>query len=135
MASYFLDTNTCVYALKGSFAGIERRLRGLSPDDVKIPSIVTAELLLGAEKSEQRKRTLEAIRAFLVPYESVPFCALAAEQYARIRAELERRGQPVGPNDLIVAATVLAHHGVLVSHNTREFRRVKGLRLEDWATR
>jgi len=133
--SYFLDTNTCIYALKGSFDEIERRLRRLSPSIVKIPSIVQAELLLGGEKSNQRRKTLKAIRAFLFPYETVPFCERAAEHYARIRAELERKGQPVGPNDLIVAATVMVHRGILVTHNTGEFRRVKGLLLEDWAIR
>jgi len=100
--------------------------------DVKVPSIVKAELLLGASKSAQPKRTRAVVDAFLFPFEVVPFCGLAAEHYAAVRASLEERGEPIGPNDLVVAATVLAHAGVLVTHNLAEFKRVKRMRTVDW---
>jgi tRNA(fMet)-specific endonuclease VapC len=70
----------------------------------------------------------------LEPFEIVPFDTLCAEWYADIRENLERRGQVIGPNDLLIAATTLAHHGTLVTHNTREFRRIARLTLEDWTS-
>lgn len=130
--SYFLDTNTCIYALNGKFPAVGQRMARTSPDQIKVPSMVKAELLLGAEKSDRKQRTLEVLAAFMSPLEVVPFCTLAAEQYARIRANLESTGQSIGPNDLIIAATVLAQGGTLVTHNIREFSRVEGLRVEDW---
>jgi len=129
---FFLDTNICIYALKGQHPAIGRRMRTMSPASIKIPSIVKGELLFGARKSDRPARTLEILDRFLSPFEVVPFGDAAAESYSCIRSDLERRGKPVGPNDLIVAATVLANHGTLVTHNLREFRRVKGLSVEDW---
>jgi tRNA(fMet)-specific endonuclease VapC len=129
---YHLDTNTCVYALKGTFPAIQSRMRELDPGRIRVPSMVRGELLLAAEKSQAREKTLRQIERFLRPLAVVPFDEAAATHYARVRAELERRGEVIGPNDLVIAATVLAHGGVLVTHNVREFRRVDGLALEDW---
>jgi len=130
--AFFLDTNICIYALKGQHPAIGRRMQGVSPASIKIPSIVKGELLFGARKSGKPDRTLEIIEKFLFPFEVVPFGDQAAESYSRIRFELERRGKPVGPNDLIVAATVMADRATLVTHNLREFRRIKDLPVEDW---
>jgi tRNA(fMet)-specific endonuclease VapC len=105
----------------------------LSPADVKVATIVEAELLYGAAKSSEPKRTRSIVEAFLHPFERVPFGKEAAEHYAAIRAALEKRGKPIGPNDLILAATVLAGGGTLVTHDIREFRRVPRLSIEDWA--
>jgi tRNA(fMet)-specific endonuclease VapC len=131
--AYFLDTNTCIDALKGTRPGIQERMRARAPREIKIPAIVKAELLLGGVKSARRKDVLAVLGAFLFPYEVVAFADEAAQHYARIRAELERKGTPIGPNDLILAATVLAEAGVLVTRNTRELRRVPGLSIEDWS--
>ena len=130
--AYFLDTNICIYALKGRYPAIGRRMQRLSPAAIKIPSIVKGELLFGAHKSSQSEQTLEVLGRFLFPFEVIPFGDVAAESYARIRADLERRGKPVGPNDLIVAATVMAGGGTLITHNVREFRRIEDLPVEDW---
>jgi len=130
--AFFLDANICIYALKGRHPAIGRRMQQMSPASIKIPSIVKGELLLGARKSDQPERTLEIVGRFLFPFEVVPFGDAAAESYSRIRFDLERRGKPVGPNDLIVAATAMADRGTLVTHNLREFRRIKDLLVEDW---
>lgn len=130
--AFFLDTNICIYALKGRYAAIGPRMQALSPAKIKIPSIVKAELLFGARKSERPSETAEVVSAFLFPFEIVPFGDDAAACYADIRSELERGGKPVGPNDLIVAATVLASRGTLVTHNLKEFGRIESLPLEDW---
>ena len=133
--AYFLDTNTCIYALKGTHPSIEEKLKGLSPMHVRIASIVKAELLFGAKKSRQSRHATEIVEAFLFPFEVIPFCDKSSVCYAQVRSDLEKKGTPIGPNDLILAATVLAHGGTLVTHNTKEFRRVKGLKSEDWARR
>lgn len=131
---YFLDANICIYALKGAFPGIADHIRRRSPAEVKIAAIVRAELQFGARKSQAPARTREILERFLAPYEVVPFDADATDVYADLRFDLERKGTPIGPNDLILAATALANNGCLVTHNDQEFRRVKGLRLEDWTT-
>lgn len=132
--NYFLDTNVCIFSVKGRFPSIKERLKALAPENVKIASIVRAELLLGAKKSNNPQKAIETITRFLLPFEVIPFCAKATDLYADIRFALESKGTPVGPNDLIIASTVMAHNAILVTHNTREFQRIKGLRFEDWTT-
>lgn len=132
--TYFLDTNICVYALKGKGDRIARRMSALSPSQLAVASMVEAELLLGAAKSDQPDRTLQVVRRFLAVLKVVPFDSDAAAHYARVRAHLERRGRPIGANDYVIAATVLAAGGTLVSANVKEFERVPGLALENWAT-
>ena len=132
MTDFFLDTDTCVFALRGRHPRIEERLRSLRPALVKIPAVVRAELLLAGEKSNRREETLATMRAFLEPYRTVAFGVRAADTYAHVRAALERRGTPIGPNDLLIASIVLARGGTLVTHNVREFQRVENLRVEDW---
>jgi len=129
---YCLDTNIIIYCLKGMHPAIVARLQTHRPDEILIPEIVRAELLFGAAKSQQKARTLAVIHAFLHPFECLPFAGDAVEHYADIRAYLETRGQSIGPNDLIIAATARASGASLVTHNTAEFERVAGLNIEDW---
>ena len=129
---YFLDANTCIYYLKGKFPNIRTRILALSPDEIKIPSVVKAELLLGAYKSNHREGNLEKIEAFLQPFEIMSFDDLVCYVYAEIRARAESSGKIVGPNDLIIAATTKFHNGTLVTNNIREFSMIEGLGLENW---
>jgi tRNA(fMet)-specific endonuclease VapC len=129
---YFLDTNTCIYFLKGTYKSILEEFKKRKPEEIKISSIVKAELLLGVEKSKQKDKNLKVYTKFLEPFEIVSFDDQAAVSYAKIRATLEKKGKIIGPNDLVIAATVMANKGVLVSHNTKEFKQVSGLILEDW---
>lgn len=131
--SYFLDTNMCIYFLKGTYPQILSKMLSFHPSKIKIPAVVKAELIYGAEKSAKRDENIEKVSAFLLPFEIVPFNGDAAVIYGEIRAELERAGTPIGPNDLLIAASVLAENGVLVTNNMKEYRRVPGLRLENWA--
>jgi tRNA(fMet)-specific endonuclease VapC len=114
------------------FPAIKARMQSFSPDRIKIPAIVKAELLLGAQQSQSMRRVYETVEALLGPYEVIPFCTRCAEIYPRIRSELEREGQPTGPNDLIIASTVFTNHGTLVTHNTREYGRIPNLKIQDW---
>ena len=131
--SYYLDTNTCIYFLKGTHPSVRQKLGACKPSDVRVPAIVMAELLFGAEKSQRVKQNTEKVLAFLFPYEIVPFDAAAAQAYAKIRHGLQKAGQPIGANDMIIAATAQANGGVLVTNNVAEFRRVKKLKVENWA--
>jgi tRNA(fMet)-specific endonuclease VapC len=128
----FLDTNICVYYLKGISARLRVRLLEHSPADIKIPAIVKAELLLGALKSIRPDDNLVKVLRFLEPFEIVAFDDGATQAYAETRARLEVAGTPIGPNDLIIAAIVLNHDGILITNNQKEFRRVPGLKTENW---
>ena len=99
---------------------------------IKIPAMVKAELIFGAEKSNAKKKALHAVRHFLEPFEIIAFDQDCCELYAKTRSTLEKKGLMIGPDDLIIASTVLSHQGCLVTHNTKEFSRVKGLIMKDW---
>ncbi|MFW6138078.1 MAG: type II toxin-antitoxin system tRNA(fMet)-specific endonuclease VapC [Spirochaetota bacterium] len=129
---YFLDTNICIYYLKGLCSKIKNVLLEKHPDEIKIAAIVKAELLYGAEKSENKKDNILKVNEFLFPFEIVPFNDKETHHYSKIRTELERKGTSIGPNDLLIASIVLNNDGILVTNNENEFRRIKGLKIENW---
>jgi tRNA(fMet)-specific endonuclease VapC len=131
--NYCLDTNTCIYYLNNSILNLCKRLDEIPFRDIKIPSVVVAELLYGAEKSARREYNFKIINAFLSLYKIADFDEKAASFYATIRTELERSGQRIGGNDLMIAATTLSFDATLVTHNVSEFSRINELKLEDWA--
>lgn len=129
-----LDTNIVVMALRrGSAARVLERFRAVEPGVIVIPEMVRAELLHGCLRSDQPRENLGAVEGILAPFRRLPFGSDAAEHYAEIRIELERRGELIGPNDLVIAATVRAAGAILVTNNLREFQRVSGLQCEDWS--
>ncbi|MES1240340.1 MAG: type II toxin-antitoxin system VapC family toxin [Acidobacteriota bacterium] len=130
--TYLLDTNTCIRYLNGTSETIRSRLEACNPEEVVLCSIVKAELVYGALKSGNPDKNLERLRNFTDRFASLPFDDGAAEVYGRVRARLERRGTPIGPNDLLIAAISLAHRMTLVTHNVDEFSRVEDLHYEDW---
>ena len=130
--SFFLDTNICIYILKGKFPAIKEVLSRLSPHEIKVPSMVLAELRHGAIRCSTPDPAQRASEKLVQPFEIVPFGPECAEFFAQTRESLERKGEIIGPYDLIIAATVLSHKGTLVTHNTREFQRIKGLSIVDW---
>ncbi len=129
---YYLDTNICIYFLNGSSEKLRDRLLSESPRNICIPSIVKAELLYGAEKSQRRIENLERVHQFLFPLQIAGFNDEAAVTYGTMRASLEKSGTVIGPNDLVIAAVVKTADGVLVTNNTVEFSRVVNLKLENW---
>ena len=130
--SYFLDTNICIYFLKGTYPGLLSKIMSFQPADIKIPAIVKAELLYAVEKSSKRDENLNKVSAFLMPFEIAAFGDLAAVHYGQIQVSLKKSGTPIGPNDLLTAATVIAEKGILVTNNIKEFSRIPGLSLENW---
>lgn len=132
MEKFILDTNICIFLLKGRYEGIKLRMQRYTPAQFAIPSIVRSELLVGGMRSHNARKALEIIEAFLAPLEVIPFCSHTAAKHAEIRYALEKAGKLIGPHDLIIAATALYAGCILVTHNTNEFSRVPDLRLQDW---
>jgi tRNA(fMet)-specific endonuclease VapC len=132
---YLLDTNVCIRYLNGQSDDLRHRLESKLPEEIALCSVVKAELLYGVVKSAKPEKNLERLSYFLMGFQSLPFDDNSVQVYAEVRAELERAGKPIGPNDLLIASIALANQLILVTHNTREFSRIKGLSLEDWQAR
>ena len=129
---YMLDTNICIYAIKHKPPEVIKNFLSHDPDDLCISSITYAELMHGVEKSMAMEKNRVAITMFLSPISILDFDAYAAEEYGRIRADLERKGTPIGPMDMLIAAHAKSEDLILVTNNTREFERVNDLTVEDW---
>jgi tRNA(fMet)-specific endonuclease VapC len=132
---YLLDTNACIRILNGSSPSLAERLRFVPRSQLRLSAVVKAELLYGARRSSRIAENLRLLERFFDTIASLPFDDGCAEEYGLLREELDRAGTPIGPNDLLIAATARAHHAILVTHNVREFSRVADLRLEDWESR
>jgi tRNA(fMet)-specific endonuclease VapC len=130
---FLLDTDTCIYALKQD-RGVLQKLMSRSREDIAISVMTEAELRTGAAKSSSPQKTLRRVENFLAPLTIVEFTSDDAIAYAQVRARLERAGTPIGPLDTIIASQAVARGLTLVSNNEREFRRVSGLRVENWAS-
>ncbi len=129
---FMLDTNICVYLIKQSRARVVDRLRDAGADAVSISAIVLGELEVGVAKSARREQAADALAALLAPLRVVPFEDAAAEAYGSVRADLERRGTPIGSLDMLIAGHALSLGRTLVTNNEREFSRVTGLKIENW---
>ena len=129
---YLLDTNACIIFLNGRSEKLEQHFLNCQPEQLRLCSIVKAELFFGAMKSQISAKSLAKIEDFFTRIESVSFDDNAAEFYGKIRADLSAKGTPIGNNDLMIAAIALSHGFTLITHNTREFNRVENLLIEDW---
>ena len=118
--------------MNGKYSSVREKFLSISPKNIKISAIVKGELLLGAYKSQAREQTTSKVEKFLKPFDVIDFTDKMSYDYAEIRGDLEKSGQTIGANDLLIAATALSENAILVTHNIGEFSRVKGLKLEDW---
>jgi tRNA(fMet)-specific endonuclease VapC len=131
MLQYMLDTNICIYVMKNYPAKLRERFNNLA-EQLCISAITLGELHFGAEKSARPPENLQAVEEFTARLEILPFSPKAAVHYGQVRAELERAGKPVGSLDMLIAAHARAEGLVIITNNTREFRRIPGLRVENW---
>ena len=129
---YLLDTNVCIKILKGNSENISGKISLVENEDVVIPSIVRFELFYGAYKSRKKDETLLKLREFLSCFADTAFDGTVSDLCGKIRADLETAGTPIGPYDLQIGAIALANNFILVTNNTREFSRIKNLKIEDW---
>jgi len=126
-----LDTDTCIAIIKKHSAAL-KKLRGKPIGQVGISSITLGELALGAAKSNRAREAYDALEEFLMALEIASFDDAAAMRYGSVRASLEQRGRPIGPLDTLIGSHAYLLDVILVTHNTKEFSRIDGLRLEDW---
>jgi len=132
MIQYLLDTNACIDVIRNRSPRVLSRLRQCVPGSVGISSITLAELFYGVARSSDPERNLLALTQFCAPIDVVPFDDSAATTSGPVRRELERSGCPAGPLDTLIAAHSLSLGTTLVTDNEREFRHVKGLKVENW---
>lgn len=129
---WMLDTNICIALIKRQPLQLLRELNSHAVGDVGISTITLAELEFGVAKSVQQEKNKAALEEFVMPLEVALFDDAAAQHYGRVRGLLEQRGTPIGSLDTLIAGHALSLNVTLVTNNTKEFRRVTGLKLEDW---
>jgi tRNA(fMet)-specific endonuclease VapC len=129
---YLLDTNICVGLIRQRPKGLIKQLTSYKPGDIGISTITIAELIHGAQKSSQVEQNMTALDQFLLPLEIADFDQSAAFVYGYIRNYLESKGTLIGSMDMLIAAHALSLNVALVTNNTREFKRVPNLKIEDW---
>ena len=133
MAVYMLDTDISSYIMKRTYSAVLQRLVNVAVSDVCISAIVRSELMYGVEVSPHREKDQAALDEFLRYVDVQDYPCEAALDYALIRADLKRRGAMIGANDLLIAAHARCLGLTLATNNTREFGRVQGLKIENWA--
>ena len=133
MIKYMLDTNICIFAIKSSSVSLIEKIRSLSPQELCISSITLCELSYGVARSKYKEKNEEALEKMVSSLEVLPFDPRYATSYGTTRAFLEAKGTPIGPLDTLIAAHALAIRAILITNNTREFKRVPGLKIEDWS--
>lgn len=126
------DTNVWIRFLNPGENLVKDRFLSDDPSTIWLCAVVKAELFFGAMKSSRIRENLALLDELFADFESLSFDDTAARKYGEIRSDLARKGTPIGPNDLMIAAIASVHEAVLVTHNTREFTRVTGLKVEDW---
>lgn len=130
---YLLDTNICIYINKRNPPAVLRHFERVALTDLAISIVTYMELVFGAKKSQQQARSLAVVERLRSNIVVLPLDVEVANHFAEIKAVLERKGTPMGPFDLLIAAHARSLDLTLVTNNTREFSRVPGLRVENWA--
>ena len=128
---YVLDTNTLIYFFKG-VGKVKNRLLSIPPSEIVLPAIVLFEMELGIAKSSSPRKRISQLEEFTSLVNIIPFGPAEAKTAVQIRAKLEKKGIPIGPYDVLIAACAKTNNLILVTHNLKEFKRIEGLRLEDW---
>ena len=129
---YLLDTNICIYVIKNSPKQVVERIKTLKPHQIKLSAISMAEMEYGVSKSLYRDKNRQALINFASAFDIIAFNDSDAEVYGLIRAELEKKGQIIGPYDMQIAAQAITRDLILVTNNTAEFARIPNIKLENW---
>ncbi|MCI5223621.1 MAG: type II toxin-antitoxin system VapC family toxin [Candidatus Electrothrix sp. AR4] len=131
--NFLLDTDICIYLINKRPPSVISRFKQYRPGDIGISVITVSELEYGIAKSVRQKENQQRLDAFLAPFDLLSYTAEAVRTYGTIRADLEKRGKVIGPLDMLIAAQALTEELTLVTNNEREFKRIFGLRVENWA--
>lgn len=132
MIKYLIDTNICIYIMNKRPIGIIHKFKLFDVGEIGVSTITVSELHYGVSKSKNRRLNKQRIDEFLSPLEILPYDEIAATVYGDIRVQLEKRGEIIGPLDLLIAAHTLSRDLVLISNNEKEFKRVNNLKIENW---
>ena len=130
---YMLDTSICIYAIKHKPEKVFQKLQTVDPQDVCVSSVTYAELVHGVEKSAAVEKNRLALSILLANIEILDFDVDAADCYGKIRANLEKKGTPIGPLDMMIAGHAMSMGYTVVTNNVKEFSRVPDLKIENWA--
>ena len=130
---YMLDTDICIYIIKRKPLRVLERLESIQPDQLSMSAITFAELMNGAKKSQRVEANVSRLNALGEILEICSFDQRAALAYGDVRSSLEKRGEVIGPHDLLIAAHALSLDRMLITNNEREFKRVEGLKVDNWA--
>jgi len=132
LIKYLIDTNICIYIMNKRPTGIIHKFKQFDVGEIGVSTITVSELQYGVSKSKNRRLNKQRIEEFLFPLEILPYDEIASTIYGDIRVQSEKRGEPIGPLDLLIAAHALSRNLVLISNNEKEFKRVKNLKVENW---
>jgi len=130
--AYLLDTNACIQILNSSNSPVTKKILSITAKEIYICTVVYSKLYYGAYKSANVNRNLTHLENLFAEFADLPLDRQAVKIAGNIRARLDALGTPIGANDLLIAAIALANDLILVTHNTREFSRIDGLKYEDW---
>ncbi len=131
--SYLLDTNICIYIIKKQPNSVIKKFNCFSPGEIGISSITVAKLYYGVAKSREKEKNMLALNNFILDLEQVFFDEKAATIYGELRVALEKKGNIIGPLDMLIAAHAKSLGLVLITNNTKEFSRISGLSINNWA--
>jgi len=129
---YLIDTNICIYLIKNKSEMLLQRIELQNTKDIGVSAISVAELEYGISKSLYPEKNRTALIEFLSSFEIIPFTDLDAEAFGNIRVYLNKRGTPIGPYDLQIAAQCISRDLILITNNVKEFKRVLNLKIEKW---
>ncbi len=129
---YLIDTNICIYIINKRPVEVFNKFKKFQLGEIGISTITVSELQYGVRKSTYRERNQKRLEEFLTPFEILSYDETAATTYGDIRFKLEKKGQPIGPLDQLIAAHALSQGLILVTNNDKEFKRIKNLKVENW---
>lgn len=129
---YLLDTNICIYLIKKKYPDLVEKIMKKDNFDISISAVTVAELEYGIAKSFYPKKNRDTLLEFLAPFEIIPFTEKDCENFGFLRVYLNKKGTPIGPYDLQIAAQCILRDLCIVTNNVKEFERVPGINLENW---
>ena len=129
---FLIDTNICIYIMNHHPPAVLERFRKTGIGKIALSSITLSELYYGARKSRKIKQNIKRLEEFVCPFDVLIYDEAAAQEYGKIRVQLEKKGQVIGPLDMLIAAHAKSRNLILVTNNVKEFKRIQSLKIENW---
>ena len=129
---YLIDTNICIYIMNNHPPEVLEKFKHIDVGEVGISSISVSELHYGACKSKKIEQNIKRLEEFLYPFEILTYDENASREYGKVRSQLEKKGQIIGPLDMLIAAHAISRELTIITNNSKEFRRIRSLKVENW---